>query len=160
MKQIVDPFSEVLSALDLIVHQVGSLSLPGSTSLRFPENGPIKCLVLVSGHCCLIVDGAPSAVMLEAGDCAVLPRGATHSLTRGPGPKSVDKRAILVLASGGVFSDGPWKSLDTVEPYLRQILGFIGIDDVQTVRAEGMNVPPLAMHASPNGEKAIEALVI
>ena len=70
------------------------------------------------------------------------------------------KRAVLVLASGGVFSDGPWKPLDTVEPYLRQILGFIGIDDVQTVRAEGMNMPALAIHAVPNGEKAVEALVI
>ena len=70
------------------------------------------------------------------------------------------KRAILVLASGGVFSEGPWKSWDTVEPYLRQILGFIGIDDVQTVRAEGMNMPALAIHAVPNGEKAVEALVI
>src|SRR6266436_10060886 len=45
------------------------------------------------------------------------------------------KKAILVLASGGVFSEGPWKSWDSVEPYLRQILGFIGIEDVQTVRA-------------------------
>ena len=44
--------------------------------------------------------------------------------------------------------------------HLRQILGFIGIDDVQTVRAEGMNIPPLAIHAVPNGEKAVEALVI
>ncbi len=70
------------------------------------------------------------------------------------------KRAILVLASGAIFSEGPWKSWDTVEPYLRQILGFIGIDEVQTVRAEGMNIPPLAIHAIPNGEKAIEALVI
>jgi FMN-dependent NADH-azoreductase len=70
------------------------------------------------------------------------------------------KRAILVLASGGIFSEGPWKSWDTVEPYLRQILGFIGIDDVQTVRAEGMNIPSLASHAIPNGEKAVEALTI
>jgi len=70
------------------------------------------------------------------------------------------KKAILVLASGGVFSEGPWKQWDTVEPYLRQILGFIGIDDVQTVRAEGMNIPPLAIHAIPNGERAVEALAI
>ena len=69
------------------------------------------------------------------------------------------KKAILVLASGGVFSEGPWKSWDSVEPYLRQILGFIGIKDVQTVRAEGMNIPPLAIHAVPNGEEAVEALV-
>ena len=51
------------------------------------------------------------------------------------------KRAILVLASGGVFTEGPWRPWDFVEPYLRQILGFIGIVDVQTVRAEGMTSP-------------------
>jgi len=50
--------------------------------------------------------------------------------------------------------------IPSVEPYLYQILGFIGIEDVQTVRAECMNIPPLAIHAVPNGEKAVEALVI
>jgi len=70
------------------------------------------------------------------------------------------KRAILVLASDGVFSEGPWKPWDTVEPFLRRILGSIGIDDVQTVRAVGMNTPPLAIYAVSNGEKAVEALVI
>jgi FMN-dependent NADH-azoreductase len=70
------------------------------------------------------------------------------------------KTAILVLASGGVFTDGSWKSWDTVEPYLRQILGFIGINDVQTVRAQGMNIAALAPHAIPDGEKTIEALAL
>jgi FMN-dependent NADH-azoreductase len=70
------------------------------------------------------------------------------------------KKAILVLSSGGVFSEGPWKSWDTVEPYLRMILGFIGIDDVQTVRAQGMNIPALSEQAIPNGEKTIEALAL
>jgi len=49
---------------------------------------------------------------------------------------------------------------DTVEPYLRLILGFIGITDVQTVRAEGMNIPALAPSAIPAGERAIETLAI
>ncbi|MDR3723867.1 MAG: FMN-dependent NADH-azoreductase [Terracidiphilus sp.] len=70
------------------------------------------------------------------------------------------KKAILILASGGVFSKGPWKSWDTVEPYLRMILGFIGIDDVLTVRAQGMNIPGLADNAIPDGEKTIEALAL
>jgi hypothetical protein len=35
----------------------------------------------------------------------------------------------------------------------------IGIEEVQAVRAEGMNIPPLAIHAVPNGEKAIEVFV-
>jgi len=70
------------------------------------------------------------------------------------------KRAFLLLASGGVFSEGPWKPWDFVEPYLRHILGFIGISDVQTVRAEGMNIPALAPDAVANGERVIEALAL
>ena len=38
--------------------------------------------------------------------------------------------------------------------------GLHWIEDVQTVRAEGTHVPPLAIHAVPNGEEAVEALVI
>jgi FMN-dependent NADH-azoreductase len=71
-----------------------------------------------------------------------------------------DKRAILVLASGGVFTDGPWRPWDFVEPYLRQILGFIGIADVQTVRVEGMNMPLLAAEAVLSANKAVEAIAL
>ena len=46
------------------------------------------------------------------------------------------------------------------EPYLRQILKFIGIENVQIVRVEGLNVPPLAASAIPNAEKAINELVL
>lgn len=70
------------------------------------------------------------------------------------------KTAILVLASGGVFSEGPWRSWDFVEPYLRQILGFIGITDVQTVRVEGINIPALAADAVSKANRAVEALAL
>lgn len=70
------------------------------------------------------------------------------------------KQAILVLASGGVFTEGPWRSWDFVEPYLRQILGFIGIVDVRTVRVEGMNVSLLAADAVPKANRAVEALAL
>lgn len=79
--------------------------------------------------------------------------GGAEGLARG-------KKAILVLASGGVFTEGPWKAWDTEEPYLRLILSFIGITDVQTVRAQGMNMPALSGHAIPDGEKSIESLAI
>lgn len=71
-----------------------------------------------------------------------------------------EKKAILVLASGGVFTEGPWKAWDTEEPYLRLILSFIGITDVQTVRAQGMNIPALSGQAIPDGERSIESLAI
>ncbi len=66
-----------------------------------------------------------------------------------------EKKAILVLASGGVFSEGPWKSWDTVEPYLRQILGFIGIDDVQDGARARHEHTGAFVSAIPNGEKTI-----
>lgn len=71
-----------------------------------------------------------------------------------------DKKAILVLASGGVFTEGPWRSWDFVEPYLRQILGFIGIVDVRTVRIEGMNLPLLSAGAVPKANMAVEELTL
>jgi FMN-dependent NADH-azoreductase len=71
-----------------------------------------------------------------------------------------DKKAILVLASGGVYTEGPWRSWDFVQPYLRQILGFIGIMDVHSVRVEGMNIPLLAANAVPKANKAVEELAL
>jgi len=47
------------------------------------------------------------------------------------------KRVILVLARGGVYSSGPTKPLDYQEPYLRAVLGFLGITDVSAVHIEG-----------------------
>ena len=43
---------------------------------------------------------------------------------------------------------------------MRQILGFIGIEDVQTAWAEGKNILPLAVYDVPKCEKAVETLVI
>jgi len=45
--------------------------------------------------------------------------------------------------------------VDFVEPYLRQILGFIGIADVQTVRVEGTKIPLFAANALPEAKKAV-----
>jgi len=57
--------------------------------------------------------------------------------TNGPKGLVTGKRAVLALASGGVFSNGPATPFDFHEPYLRAILGFIGIPDVDVVRVEG-----------------------
>ncbi len=69
----------------------------------------------------------------------VVRAGRTFSYTS-HGPKGLvnGKRAILVLASGSVFSHGPAKPFDFHEPYLRAVLGFIGITDVDVIRVEGV----------------------
>ena len=103
--------------------------------------------------------GLPSA--LKAWVDHIIRPGRTFRYTAdGAEGLALGKRAILVLASGGVFTEGPWKAWDTEEPYLRLILSFIGITDVQTLRAEGMKIPALAPDAIPAGKKAVEALAI
>lgn len=49
-----------------------------------------------------------------------------------------DKKAIVFVASGGVYSEGPGKQIDFLEPHLRWLLTFIGITNVEFVRAEGL----------------------
>ena len=101
--------------------------------------------------------GIPS--LLKAWIDFVVRAGRTFNYTKnGVIGLAKNKKAILVLASGGVFSEGPWIPWDFVEPYLRAVLGFIGIQDVQTVRVEGTNIPALAASAAPNAEKAAETL--
>jgi FMN-dependent NADH-azoreductase len=103
--------------------------------------------------------GLPSA--LKAWVDHIIRPGRTFRYTAdGVEGLALGKKAILVLASGGVFTEGPWKAWDTEEPYLRLILSFIGITDVQTVRAQGMNIPALAPDAIPTGKKAVGALAI
>lgn len=65
------------------------------------------------------------------------------------------KKVYLILATGGVFSEGPLKPHDFVEPYLRFILGFIGLTDVTVFRVEGLAIPGMKDTAM---EKAIVGL--
>jgi len=62
------------------------------------------------------------------------------------------KKVYVAESTGGVYSDGPMKQADFIEPYLRFILGFIGLTDVTFVRAEGFAIPGLKDSAL---EKAI-----
>ncbi|PST21314.1 FMN-dependent NADH-azoreductase [Rhizobium sp. JAB6] len=78
--------------------------------------------------------------------------GRTFTYTE-TGPKGLvtGKKAYIVLASGGVYSEGPAAPMNHAVPYLKSILGFIGITDVETVYIEGVAFGPEA------AEKAIGA---
>ena len=81
--------------------------------------------------------GLPST--LKAWIDHVARAGRTFSYgSNGPEGLVKGKRAILVLARGGVYSNGPAKAFDFQEPYLRSVLGFIGITDVSVVHVEGV----------------------
>jgi len=58
------------------------------------------------------------------------------------GPEGLlkDKRVYVVTGRGGIYSDGPARGLDFQEPYLRGVLGFVGLHDVTFVHAEGLQM--------------------
>ena len=61
------------------------------------------------------------------------------------GPKGLlsGKKVIVVEARGGLYSEGPAQATDFQEPYLRQLLGFIGLaDDLTFIRAEKIGYGP------------------
>jgi FMN-dependent NADH-azoreductase len=69
----------------------------------------------------------------------VVRAGRTFSYSAaGPAGLLTDKKAILVVSRGGIYSEGPMKPFDFQETYLRSVLGFIGLTDVHVVRVEGV----------------------
>jgi len=85
----------------------------------------------------------------------VLRAGETFSYSEaGPKGHLTGKRAIIIASRGGLYSEGPAKAADFQEPYLRQLLGFIGITDVTFVYAEKIGFGPDARAAAIEGAKA------
>ncbi len=71
--------------------------------------------------------------------------GRTFSYGKdGPRGLLTDKKVYIVLASGGVYSEGPAVQFDHAIPYLRTALGFIGLTDVEIIRVEGVGMGPEA----------------
>ncbi|WP_341211713.1 NAD(P)H-dependent oxidoreductase [uncultured Limimaricola sp.] len=94
---------------------------------------------------------------LKAWIDSVAVAGKTFQYTaEGPQGLAGGRRTIVVYASGGVH-DG---TTDFVEPYLRQVLGFIGITDVTVLRVEGVALSPEARAKAINDARAkVPALV-
>ncbi|WP_062537574.1 FMN-dependent NADH-azoreductase [Mizugakiibacter sediminis] len=83
--------------------------------------------------------GIPS--QLKAWIDRILVAGKTFRYTaRGPEGLAGGRKVIVASARGGIYSDKP--AMDFQEAYLRHVLGFIGIGDVEFVRAEGLNISP------------------
>ncbi|BBN60646.1 FMN-dependent NADH-azoreductase [Hydrogenovibrio marinus] len=81
--------------------------------------------------------GIPSS--LKAYLDQVVRVGETFTYTEN-GPKGLleGKQAIVILTSGGNYTESPYNQFDHVTPYLNTVLGFIGITDVKVVAAPDM----------------------
>ena len=73
---------------------------------------------------------------------AVVRNGVTFRYTeKGPEGLLIGKKVYVALARGGRYRG---TDADSQVPYLKTVLGFLGITDVQFIYAEGLNMGPEA----------------
>ncbi|QDD64539.1 FMN-dependent NADH-azoreductase [Herbaspirillum seropedicae] len=78
----------------------------------------------------------------------------------GPVGLVTGKKAVIILSRGGMYSEGPMEALDFQGKYLKSALGFIGINDVELVVAEGVSMgEEAAKQAVASAEAKINASV-
>ena len=76
-----DPLSEVLALLKPQSLSSGGFMVPDDLAIDFPKHQGIKCYAMLAGQCWLVVEGISDPVLLEPGDCFLLPRGLPFRLT-------------------------------------------------------------------------------
>lgn len=109
---LADVLTEELEAADIIVI--------GAPFYNFTIPSTLKAWldhVVRVGRTFAYVDGAPRGL---------LPPG---------------KKVIAFVASGGAYAEGRASAMDFATPYLRFIFGFMGVTDIEIVRAEWQAVP-------------------
>lgn len=66
-----------------------------------------------------------------------------------------NKKAYVATASSGVYSEGTFQSFDYAIPYLKFILGFVGVTDISIIRAEGLRIDGVKETAFEKGVQSI-----
>jgi FMN-dependent NADH-azoreductase len=93
----------------------------------------------------VIVLGVPMynfgvTVQLKSWIDAIARAGVTFRYTAtGPEGLLKDKTVYVALARGGLYRD---TANDSQVPYLKSVLGFLGLTDVRFIYAEGLNMGP------------------
>ena len=120
-------------------------SAEGLTDIQRRENAISEKLVSQFLAADVIVVGAPMynfsiPSQLKAWIDRIAQAGRTFTYTeKGPKGLAGGKTVIVASTRGGVYSTNPaLAGLDHQESYLKTVFGFVGITDVQFVRAEGV----------------------
>ena len=146
---IVNQLAEESPSLQITYRDLSSHALPHWTPVMDAESDAAKLGQAVMDEFLaadVVVIGAPMynfgiPSQLKAWIDRVVVAGKTfHYTATGPEGLAGGKRVIIASSRGGVYTSGPAAGLDFQENYLRAVLGFIGINDVQFIRAEGVHI--------------------
>ena len=85
--------------------------------------------------------------------------GVTVNYTdKGPVGQLTGKKAVLIVASAGAYDKGsPSENYDMLTPYLKHILGFIGITEVEVLAAGGVSGIQYGKISEEDWKKPLEA---
>jgi FMN-dependent NADH-azoreductase len=150
-RAVVERFQAELPGLDLVRYDLDAEPLPHLTAAALARSDPAQAARADQALADFLaadtlVIGAPMynfAVpsTLKAWIDRIAVAGTTFRYTAsGPEGLAGGKRAILVLSQGGIHDNGG--ASDFQESYLRFVLGFLGITDVEVVRAQGIGYSP------------------
>lgn len=65
------------------------------------------------------------------------------------------KKVYIAMASGAVYTEGPMQPYDFAVPYLKWMLGFLGMTDITVFRIEGTNIPGIQDTAAEKGLSSV-----
>ena len=138
----------------------------GLSAEQVAENAVSEQLVSQFLAADVVVIGAPFynfsiPTQLKAWFDRIAQAGRTFKYTAtGPVGLAGDKKVIVASTRGGFYSTSEaGQAMEHQESYLKVIFGFMGVTDVNFVRAEGIGMGPEARATAVQGAKAqIEAL--
>jgi FMN-dependent NADH-azoreductase len=143
-RSIVDQVKGANWGEELVYRDLAADPLPHLTLDAFADSSALDEFLAAD----VVVIGAPMynftlPTQLKAWIDRIVIAGRSFRYTEnGPEGLAGDKRVIIALARGGIYSEGsPAAALEHLETYLRGVFNFIGIDP-EFVVAEGINLGP------------------
>jgi FMN-dependent NADH-azoreductase len=152
-RSIVDQVKGANWGEEIVYRDLAAEPLPHLTLEAFADGSVLDEFLAAD----VVVIGAPMynftlPTQLKAWIDRIVIAGRTFRYTEnGPEGLAGDKRVIIALARGGIYSDGsPAAALEHLETYLRGVFNFVGIEP-EFVVAEGINLGPDQRQRSLDG---------
>ena len=168
-RSIVERLQRDHPGLDATYRDLDAAPLPhlSGADLAQPANTTNAAVLQEFVDADIVVIGAPMynfgvSSALKAWIDRIAIAGVTFRYTEnGPVGLAGGKRVLIASTRGGLYAEGsPFAARDFQEPYLHAVFAFLGVTDVEVLRAEGLNLGPEQRQAALQaalGEPALEA---